>query len=249
MITRKTFACLLSVLLVNCFAFSMPVQVDPSIMVSWESADGQIADSWSMQYGEGNAKRTQDDKGPHRFTIQDQQQLGMCDIDVTMDYDEDPFVSVNFALTNNAASDLIFTITLTSPINPAITPSTLYGGSTSGSYTDTGWNDSILISTVSDSPLYQGMIDGGVVLPFYPHETTWTSLPGAGGSGIILPKNESTVNSGPAANSTIGIQYKFLLSADDSVGMEGTFEVLPVPEPATLSILGLGGLLMLRKKH
>lgn len=244
MMTRKTFVCLLAVLLVNCFAFSVVDLNDPVIMVSWESADGQIQGSETMIYREGDSRRTPDDKNPHRFTIQDQLQKGDCDIDLTMVYDEDPLVAGAFAAANNSVSDLIFTITFTSPINPAITPSTLYGGSMSGSYTDTGKDGSILVSTVSPDPLYQGMIDGVDIFSIYPHLSSWTAL--NFGSGNIAADGDLTNNVGPQALSTISLEYKFLLSAGDSATMNGVFEV--VPEPATLSILGLGGLLMLRKK-
>ena len=47
----------------------------------------------------------------------------------------DPFTNLNFAVTNNAAVTLLFTVSVTLPIVPQL-PATLHGGSTGGTLTD-----------------------------------------------------------------------------------------------------------------
>lgn len=236
---RAICLCSLAVLMVSFHAYSA---IDPCVDVKWEGAGGGKGE-WSWSYGDG--ERQQDPANPFRYMIQDQRQLGGCSVELDMIYDEDPYVNGILVVTNNTAFDNVYTFVFTSPVNPAITPSTLYGGSMSGSYTDSDKDGSILVSTVSPDPLFQGKIDGVDIFPIYSDPYSWTAL-NIIGSGDILADGDWVDNPGPAATSSISIEYKFLLSAGDSVSLNGTFEV--IPEPATLSILCLGGLALLRKR-
>lgn len=163
----------------------------------------------------------------------------------TFSYDEDPYVTGGFSAINSSGATQTFTFIFTSPVVPALTPSTLYGGSMSGSIT-AGKTVPATVSTVSGTPLYWGMIDGTPVLPFYPDPQSWT-ISTAGATMNISARNEPITNPGPAAMNNISMQFKFTLTPDDIATMNGTFVVL-IPEPATLSILGLGGLVLLRRR-
>jgi len=166
----------------------------------------------------------------------------------------DPFISASVDVVNTTASTQIYTLIFTLPISPAITSGSLMGGSTQGGITDAN-NDGIgTLSTVGPgTALYFGQIDGVNVLPLFSHLKT-INVPFAGGSasdstsaglpGPTIP--------GPNALTSIGIEHQFSLTAGDRATFTSFFDVVaaPVPEPGSLSLLAIGGLMLLyRRRH
>ena len=169
---------------------------------------------------------------------------GFCELDIDLDYKEDPWVQGGFSVTNTASYAQTFTFTFTSPVSPTLTGSTLYGGSMSGSYSSDFTPTTI--TTVSGTPLFEGFIDGASALSFYPDVSSWSGI-SPFDSGNILPQNQDITLPGPSPVTTdLEIVFTFTLSPGDVATMNGRLEV--VPEPATLALLGLGGLLLRRKK-
>ena len=152
----------------------------------------------------------------------------------------DPFTNLNFAVTNNAAVTLLFTVSVTLPIVPQL-PATLHGGSMGGTLTDANNNGSGSVATSGGIPYYQGQIDGATVLSSYPDPYTLSvAFPG---QTVNLPALNPglpgpTLSSGPAL-STIGIINRFTLSPGDSFAGNSFFVVVPVPEPSTLVLLAM----------
>jgi hypothetical protein len=98
----------------------------------------------------------------------------------------------------------------------------------------------------SGTPLFEGFIDGASSLSFYPDPSSWSAA-GPFGSGNILPQNQAITLPGPSPVTTdLEIVFTFTLSPGDVATMNGRLEV--VPEPATMVLLGLGALLMRRRK-
>jgi hypothetical protein len=150
----------------------------------------------------------------------------------------DPFTNLNFAVTNNAAVPLLFTVSVTLPIVPQL-PATLHGGSTGGTLTDANFNGSATVATSGGLPYYQGQIDGATVLSIYPDPYSLSvAFPGqsinvpavnAGLPGPTLPSG--------GASTTIGIINRFTLTPGDTFSGSSFFVVLAVPEPSTLVLL------------
>jgi hypothetical protein len=164
--------------------------------------------------------------------------------------DVDPNVSSVGAFTNISAMTQDFVFSISTPIAPPLA-STLYGGSTNVTYGDASHDGAGGLSNDSGgNPAYIGTIDGSGVLnmltalnltPAFPGDTTPSASEVQGLPGPTLP--------GPAANSTIGIEHRFSLSAGDQATYNSSFQVVAVPEPGAIVLVttALGGLLLLRR--
>lgn len=213
----------------------MSCGTDDGLMVSWSPS---LTDQGGNRYGStGQFDDSDGDPYPH-WTLA-----------WNMTVDPDPFINGAFALTNNTNLYQTYTLIVQLPIAPAITPSSLMGGSMGGSLTDANFDALGGLSTAGPSPLYAGMIDGVQVLPIYAHPSSWSFA--FAGQTITIPQINSGLPGptipGPAVLNNIGIQHRFTLSPGDSVSFTSFF-VVQVPEPATLSVLALGGLALLRRR-
>jgi hypothetical protein len=154
--------------------------------------------------------------------------------------DPDPVVSSNLTITNNTAVTQTYISTVTLPIAPAITPSSLIGGSISGSVTDVNGNGATLATAAPDA-LYTALIDGVSVHTLYDNPSSFVVTPPFGSASVPSADFGSPIPSlpGPAANSSIAIQLKFTLTPGDSMALTSVFVVNPVPEPVGLGVFGL----------
>jgi hypothetical protein len=152
----------------------------------------------------------------------------------------DPFTNLNWAITNNAAVTLLFSVSVTLPIAPQ-GPATLHGGSTGATLNDANFNGAGAVSTFGVTPFYQGQIDGITVLPIYPapftHSITFQGETTSFSNNVGLPG--PTLPSGPALL-TIGIINTFTLTPGDSLSGNSFFVVVPVPEPTSIALVALG---------
>jgi hypothetical protein len=151
----------------------------------------------------------------------------------------DPFASLNFAVTNNAAVTLLFTVSVTVPVSPQ-GPLTLHGGSFGASLLDSNNAGGATVATTAGVPLYRGQIDGATVLSIYPDPYSLTIPFGVQNVPALNPGLPGpTLPSGPAA-STIGIINTFTLTAGDSLAGVSFLLVVPVPEPSSIALVALG---------
>ncbi len=246
MMRRFTF---LTVCVLVAFPFSVAeAMFVPQIELAW-SGGGEDG-NWIFNY-------TSDDvtvNGDNSFNLESSFSNGYFEADWTITYDPDPYIIVGFNVSSTLSVPQLFTFTVTIPVDELLfqpgNNQSSYGGDMGGSFTTDSQGGTL--STDDSSPLYYGIIDGIHALPFY-----WdyslirtsqgtTNIPHAGKG---LPPEPSIGYGGPA--DSIGVEFKFVLEPGgqpgDVVAMTGYFEV--VPEPATIILFGLGGLVFLGKRH
>jgi hypothetical protein len=244
-----TLLAAVAALLLCSVAFGATEPIGPSLTIYWENADGGggmvvIGEDVLGQYGSRTksgylTEISLDEKACDQLVeqLKVKESLGFYCLDFA--YDPDPFVTGGFSVFNPSGATQTYTFVFTAPVVPPLATS-LYGGSMSGSFTAVG--SPATVATVPNTPLYWGMIDGTPVLQIYSDPMSWTV---ASGSGDIVGVTVPTTNPYGAVNSSISMQYKFTLTPGDIATMNGIFEV--IPEPTTLVLLGIGGLL-LRKR-
>ena len=155
-----------------------------------------------------------------------------------------------FTITNfdTVANDFTFNVTL--PISPQIIGGSLTGGSLSVSLMDLGGGATFShISGVSPPPMYMSRIDGNdyISLTITPDVTTTsTTVSGPVEFGTPIP---SLV--GPDVPTEIEIELNARVSAGDIATIVALFEVQPIPEPATMSLVVAGamGVLLRRRRR
>ena len=158
----------------------------------------------------------------------------------------DPVISVSFDLTNNTAFDQSYVFTFTLPV-PAVGPATLNGGSTSISTTDTN-GGGVTVSTPT-GVFYTALIDGVAyeTIDLLNPDLVAGEFLSTGASDAFGQPIPSQV--GPPVATSIGLQYELTLTAGDSVGITGVYVVEQVPEPGSLALLGVAGLMGARRRR
>jgi hypothetical protein len=179
---------------------------------------------------------------PNAITFKDSEgnDLGLI-TNLTVQLDRDPLVSLGFAVQNLSSSSAHFSFTSSVQTVSLLNPQ---GYATAGiTLTDTNLNGGSLTGTYPGAKAYRA---------FYNGNTDFANLV----SSFTVPATDSTTNSerGPVSGMTtisgtvtsIASSFDFDLSPQDLASGTSTFYL--TPEPATLSLLALGGLAVLRRR-
>ena len=162
------------------------------------------------------------------------------------------FLFNNLVLTNNTGMLQTITITTMIPIAPAILPSSVMGGSASGTLTTNG--DGGTMSNVGGaSPMYRALIDDlavGGVADLHNFDSS-VSVVGFGSNSTGFEDFGTPIPSapGPAVNTNIGITLQFDLTPGDSASWTSNFVVNVVPTPGSAAVLGLAGFAAIRRRR
>jgi len=152
---------------------------------------------------------------------------------------EDPFVTNTVGLINPLPFAQTFTITVTLPITAFAYNATI-NSSIGVTVTDANGNATVSGSSVSPTGIYSGLVNGVTILTLMPHSTSVSCA----ASGCSTTASDNTalpqLPAGPGVATSIGITLKVRLSAFDQVGITSRFEIINVPEPTPLMLLGVG---------
>jgi hypothetical protein len=166
-------------------------------------------------------------------------------------FSTDPFMSASVDVQNNTLAVQSYDLIFTTPVSPSITSSFLIGGSTQGGVTDAFPDGIGIVTNNGAAPLYYGQINGTGVLALLSNPTSIVA-PFAGGSASTnanagLPG--PTIPFGSITMTSIGIEHQFTLTPGDRATFTSFFEAVPVPEPASLSLLAIGGLMIVCRRR
>ena len=162
--------------------------------------------------------------------------------------DPDPTVTGTLGIqNNNLVSAQTFNVTFLLPI-VAQGPQVQVIGSISGSVTDANGNGATLTNFAPTS-IYQAKIDGLTVQTLLNDPQSFSA--GSFGSTPWGPGNFGPTTLNQAANTSIAINVIFTLSPGDLASFTSVFNVVAIPESATLVMLsgGLVGLVVLGRRY
>lgn len=157
----------------------------------------------------------------------------------------DPFLVGNIVLTNTSAvtQDLLIEIVLPTALD---LPFTLVGGSVAGAVTDLN-GDGATLGSIGTGGIYTAITDLG----FGSQATAGSLLTSTSVSaGSFLSASLGPVSFGEsipaqmhsAVHESIGVRFRFTLSAGDAASFTSIFMVEPVPAPSAVALLGLSWL-------
>lgn len=161
---------------------------------------------------------------------------GMLEWDALVD--PDPFITGTFSITNTTASTQTFTVSFMLDSDVQFSQS-LMNGAFSGTLTDGNGDGSAMIGRAAGSAgFYSAYIDTTLAHSLGANAYSYSGA--AFGSSQVGPESFDPMN-GPALSTSIGLKFKFTLSAGDSVSFSSLFNVVDVPAPGAVVLLGLAG--------
>ena len=180
--------------------------------------------------------------------------VGTASLTYSIFVDTDPVVTNNIVLTNNTTTAQAYTLTVNLPLlgMDAISGSTVVGGSIDVDVRDNNGNGSTLGVIDTNTPIYSAFTNLGVT------QALLLNMPPLV-SGKYKTNNAAADFGTPIPGATgpvgtinnIGITLAFTLSARDTATFNSNFviETLNIPEPASLTLIIAGGVMLLPRRR
>jgi hypothetical protein len=237
-------AALLQAAVATALTYTPTVTVGRVGETTWDMLDPEVAAS-TLSAPDANGVQTWDLTSP--FTV------GSYTVsDWAIQLKEDPFVTNNLTITNTSGVTSTFVATVILPI-PAFAYDTVVASSVGVTYTDSNGDGVLYFDVAPATTIYNGFVGFPVstslltmnpIVPLgtFPIDSTSDCFPPGGGPGCtaIASNGVTSLAVTPGVASVIGLTLTFQLAAGDSVGLTSRFEIVNVPEPATVALLGVG---------
>jgi uncharacterized protein (TIGR03382 family) len=209
-------------------------------------APGGLTATWSLPVGSGtwDGNNWHYDSGSHDYQMWDAGTLIATLSGIHMDIYDDPQVVLNFtAQANSSATKFIFTSALVSFV-PLVNPTaTASAGIT---VTDQNFDGALLSGMQSNGASYWANYNGPV-----PGGTNYASFLPTVSATALQGSNSGSANLGPTpiagTVSDMSAQFSFTLSPFDAASGTSNYQI--VPSPASLALIGVGGLGALRRRR
>lgn len=169
----------------------------------------------------------------------------LFEFDINADPDPAVFSTVN--VTNVSGVTQVFSVMTLLPIAPAITPTSVMGGSSQGGLTadDTAG----VLAALPGGAMYRAMIDGATVASLFAAPSSVAAGAfGSNSTGGASFGNPIPSAPGPQALASIAILHEFTLTPGDRATFTSSF-VVQVPGPGGMALMGIAGLIGARRRR
>lgn len=161
--------------------------------------------------------------------------------DLLLTGDVDPVVVANFSAQNLLGLPITFTVNTFLPVAPPIGVPTLTSGSVAYTTTDGSLpQNGSTVATLPGSSLYRALIDGVSFMTLFDAPYSLVAAPGGSASDNTDFGLPGQTMPGPPISTSMEITYHFSLTPNDLVSITGNFVALPIPEPSSIVLCGLG---------
>lgn len=165
------------------------------------------------------------------------------------DLDTDPGIAANFSVTNVTEMPQMFFLSIALPVSLSVPAGSFMSGGSQLTVADADFSGSALLSTAmapTAMPVYMALNDGLAQKTLFDPSY---SLLASGAPGITENDgaNYTEETTTDPLITTIGIQHVFMLSAGDRATVNSTY--FTIPEPVTLSLFAMAGLVLARRKN